>query len=134
MPDDRLSAEWMDRSWVDGTAAFPGSAGDLGPILQRSLEGLPPTTAEVEALFRAGETRSMRWPMSLTYFGSRWRRHRHLCGEPEHQLHQSLLFPLWVLRFLQGTAQSQSSREPYLMGLDEIVERAVEAWGEAPPR
>ncbi len=38
------------------------------------------------------------------------RRPRELCRHPQHQLHQHLLFPLQVLRLLQGQAQRESAR------------------------
>ena len=44
VPDDRLSAEWMDRAWVGGPAGSDlKAAGQLQPILERSREGIRPT-------------------------------------------------------------------------------------------
>ena len=51
VPMHRLSAEWADAAWVYGSApdGLTG-AGSLMPILERSLEGDPPTAAEIEEL------------------------------------------------------------------------------------
>ncbi len=39
------------------------------------------------------------------------RRHGHVCRQPQHQLHQRLLFPLPVLRLLQGQAEREPARQ-----------------------
>ena len=131
VPDARLSAEWMDRSWVDGAAEpFPASAAELEPILQRSLEGLPPTTEEIEALFRArGDQvdavahvadilRERIAGDTVTYVVNRNINYTNLC-----------YFRCGFCAFSKGPRSLNLRGEPYLMGLDEIVERAVEAWG-----
>ena len=130
VPDDRLSAEWLDRSWASGTASdFPGSARDLAPILERSLEGTPPTTAEVEALFRArgdqvdaiafvaDRLRQEAVGEVVTYVINRNINYTNLC-----------YFRCGFCAFSKGPRSLNLRGEPYLMGLDEIVERAVEAW------
>jgi 7,8-didemethyl-8-hydroxy-5-deazariboflavin synthase CofH subunit len=131
VPDDRLSAEWLDRSWMDGAAdPFPGSGGDLRPILERSLEGVPPTSAEVEALFRArgdqvdaiahvaDAIRERAVGDTVTYVVNRNINYTNLC-----------YFRCGFCAFSKGPRSLNLRGEPYLMGLDEIVERAVEAWG-----
>ncbi|HWL48689.1 MAG TPA: radical SAM protein, partial [Acidimicrobiia bacterium] len=131
VPDDRLSAEWLDRSWVDGAAdSFPASAAELGPILQRSLDGVSPTTKEIEALFRArGDQvdavayvadilRERTNGDTVTYVVNRNINYTNLC-----------YFKCGFCAFSKGPRSLNLRGEPYLMGLDEIVERAVEAWG-----
>ena len=131
VPHDRLSAEWLDRTWVDGAAdSFPGSAAELAPILERSMEGIPPSTDEVEALFRArGDQvdavayvadvlRERTNGDTVTYVVNRNINYTNLC-----------YFKCGFCAFSKGPRSLNLRGEPYLMGLDEIVERAVEAWG-----
>lgn len=130
VPASRLSAEWLDRSWTVGSApAYPSSAGDLAPILERSLAGTPPTIDELEALFRArGDQvdavahvadvlRERAVGDTVTYVVNRNINYTNLC-----------YFRCGFCAFSKGPRSLNLRGEPYLMGLDEIVERAVEAW------
>jgi FO synthase len=130
VPDDRFSSQWLDSSWVGGSAAeFPGSAGVLEPILQRSLEGVPPSIEEVETLFRArgdqvdavahvaDQLRQRAVGDVVTYVVNRNINYTNLC-----------YFRCGFCAFSKGPRSLNLRGEPYLMGLDEIVERAVEAW------
>ncbi|MGH8915613.1 MAG: 5-amino-6-(D-ribitylamino)uracil--L-tyrosine 4-hydroxyphenyl transferase CofH [Acidimicrobiia bacterium] len=130
VPRDRLSAEWLDRSWVGGApSGLPGSAGDLAPILERSLEGVLPTIGELEALFRArgdqvdaiahvaDTLRARAVGDTVTYVVNRNINYTNLC-----------YFRCGFCAFSKGPRSLNLRGEPYLMGLDEIVDRAVEAW------
>ncbi|HEU4916716.1 MAG TPA: 5-amino-6-(D-ribitylamino)uracil--L-tyrosine 4-hydroxyphenyl transferase CofH [Acidimicrobiia bacterium] len=130
VPVNRLSAEWLDRSWMVGSApAYPLSAGDLAPILERSLAGTPPKTDEIEALFRArGDQvdavaqvadilRERAVGDTVTYVVNRNINYTNLC-----------YFRCGFCAFSKGPRSLNLRGEPYLMGLDEIVERSVEAW------
>jgi FO synthase len=129
-PERRFSAEWLDRSWMEGAPPpYPGSAGELLPILERSLEGIPPTRDEIEALFRArGDQvdavahvadilRERAVGDTVTYVVNRNINYTNLC-----------YFRCGFCAFSKGPRSLNLRGEPYLMGLDEIVERAVEAW------
>jgi FO synthase len=131
VPERRLSAEWLDSGWTDGSpAAYPDSAGDLAPILERSLDGTPPTKGEIEALFRArgdqvdavahvaNVLRERAVGDTVTYVVNRNINYTNLC-----------YFRCGFCAFSKGPRSLNLRGEPYLMGLDEIVERAVEAWG-----
>jgi FO synthase len=130
VPEGRLSAEWLDRAWTDGSpAAYPDSAGDLAPILERSLDGVPPTKEELGALFRArGDQidavahvadvlRERAVGDTVTYVVNRNINYTNLC-----------YFRCGFCAFSKGPRSLNLRGEPYLMGLDEIVDRAVEAW------
>ena len=130
IPERRFSAEWLDRSWVGGSPApYPGSAGELAPILERSLQGSPPTTGEIEKLFRArGDQvdsiahvadvlRERAVGDTVTYVVNRNINYTNLC-----------YFRCGFCAFSKGPRSLNLRGEPYLMGLDEIVEKAVEAW------
>jgi FO synthase len=130
VPDERLSAEWPDRQWRGGAPRpFPASAGDLAPILQRSLEGDAPSTGEIEALFRARGDQvdavafvadALRRRVvgdTVTYVVNRNINYTNLC-----------YFRCGFCAFSKGPRSLNLRGEPYLMGLDEIVDRSVEAW------
>jgi FO synthase len=126
----RFSAEWLDRSWSEGAApAYPASAGELESILERSLEGTPPTRDEVEKLFCArGDQvdavaqvadilRERTVGDTVTYVVNRNINYTNLC-----------YFRCGFCAFSKGPRSLNLRGEPYLMGLDEITARAVEAW------
>jgi FO synthase len=130
VPVFRLSAEWIDRSWVTGVAPDGISgAGDLAPILERSLEGTRPNTAEVEALFRgrgdqvdaiafvADLLRERAVGDTVTYVVNRNINYTNLC-----------YFKCGFCAFSKGPKSLNLRGEPYLMGIEEIVGNAREAW------
>jgi FO synthase len=130
VPKRRFSAEWLDRSWSEGAApAYPASAGELASILERSLEGTPPTRDEVEKLFCArGDQvdavaqvadilRERTVGDTVTYVVNRNINYTNLC-----------YFRCGFCAFSKGPRSLNLRGEPYLMGLDEITARAVEAW------
>ncbi|MDP9495009.1 MAG: 5-amino-6-(D-ribitylamino)uracil--L-tyrosine 4-hydroxyphenyl transferase CofH [Actinomycetota bacterium] len=130
VPVFRLSAEWMDRSWVTGIAPEGISgAGSLAPILERSLEGHRPTTSEVEDLFRArgdqvdaiafvaDRLRERAVGDTVTYVVNRNINYTNLC-----------YFKCGFCAFSKGPKSLNLRGEPYLMGIEEIVGNAREAW------
>jgi FO synthase len=130
IPERRFSAEWLDRSWLAGSPRTePGSQGELGPILERSLQGTPPTREEIERLFRArGDQvdaiasvadvlREQAVGGTVTYVVNRNINYTNLC-----------YFRCGFCAFSKGPRSLNLRGEPYLMGLDEIVAKAVEAW------
>ena len=130
VPVFRLSAEWMDRSWVTGIApeGISGS-GNLRPILERSLEGNRPTKLEVEALFHArgdqvdaiafvaDRLRERAVGDTVTYVVNRNINYTNLC-----------YFKCGFCAFSKGPKSLNLRGEPYLMGIEEIVANAREAW------
>jgi FO synthase len=130
VPAHRLSSEWTDAVWVDGLAPEGlAGAGELRPILERSLEGIPPTVSEVEQLFRArGDQvdavahaadllRQRAVGDTVTYVVNRNINYTNLC-----------YFKCGFCAFSKGPKSLNLRGEPYLMGLDEIVGLAREAW------
>ncbi len=130
VPEHRFSAEWMDSSWVAGSAPEGFSAaGELAPILERSLEGRRPTTPEVEALFGArgdqvdaiayvaDRLREQAVGDTVTYVVNRNINYTNLC-----------YFKCGFCAFSKGPKSLNLRGEPYLMGIDEIVGNAREAW------
>ena len=130
MPSRRLSAEWSDSVWVEGAAPQGlAGAGDLRPILERSLEGTPPAVGEIERLFRArGDQvdavahvadvlRERAVGDTVTYVVNRNINYTNLC-----------YFKCGFCAFSKGPKSLNLRGEPYLMGLDEIVGLARVAW------
>lgn len=52
-PPGRISTQWADPAWMDAISVSPAVPADLAGILDRSLEGTPPTRPEVRRLFEA---------------------------------------------------------------------------------
>jgi len=130
VPVSRLSAEWTDTAWVEAAAPEGlAGAGNLLPILERSLEGKPPDVGEVEQLFRArGDQvdavahvadvlREGAVGDTVTYVVNRNINYTNLC-----------YFKCGFCAFSKGPKSLNLRGEPYLMGLDEIVGLAREAW------
>jgi 7,8-didemethyl-8-hydroxy-5-deazariboflavin synthase CofH subunit len=130
VPEGRLSAEWQDAVWIGGRApAGVSAAGDLVPILERSLEGTPPTVKEIELLFRArGDQvdavahvadvlRERVAGDTVTYVVNRNINYTNLC-----------YFKCGFCAFSKGPKSLNLRGDPYLMGIDDIVASAREAW------
>ena len=130
VPEHRFSAEWPDETWVDGHAPEGISgAGALAPILERSLDGHRPTVSELEQLFGArgdqidavayvaDRLRSEAVGDTVTYVVNRNINYTNLC-----------YFKCGFCAFSKGPRSLNLRGEPYLMGLDEIVGNAKEAW------
>ena len=129
VPHKRFSAEWLDAAWVGSASPDLEGAGPLRPILERSLEGSRPTVAEMEALFKArgdqvdavafvaDRIRAETVGDTVTYVVNRNINYTNLC-----------YFKCGFCAFSKGPRSLNLRGEPYLMGLDEIVARAKEAW------
>ena len=129
VPSDRISSEWLDVAWIEGSAATGlDGATDLTPILERSLDGHAPLMTEVEMLFgargdqvdaiayTADQLRQRAVGDTVTYVVNRNINYTNLC-----------YFKCGFCAFSKGPKSLNLRGEPYLMGLDEIVARASEA-------
>jgi FO synthase len=131
VPARRLSAAWGDRDWrgAEGAGVLADQPADLRAILERSLEGRPPTRDEVERLFsaRAGEVEAVARVAdalrarvagdTVTYVVNRNINYTNLC-----------YFRCGFCGFSKGPRSLNLRGEPYLLSVDEVVRRAVEAW------
>jgi FO synthase len=130
VPSRRLSAEWPDAMWVNGTPPEGlRGAGELAPMLERSLEGTPPNVTEIERLFAArGDQvdavahvadvlRQRAVGDTVTYVVNRNINYTNLC-----------YFKCGFCAFSKGPKSLNLRGDPYLMGVDEIVGNAREAW------
>lgn len=130
LPDNRFSAEFADAAWVGGESPHRlDGASDLKPILERSLAGIAPSITEVEDLFKArGDQveavsyvadvlRQQRNGDTVTYVVNRNINYTNLC-----------YFKCGFCAFSKGPRSLNLRGAPYLMGIDEIVADAKEAW------
>lgn len=130
VPPARLSAEWLDQAWVTGSPPTRlAGAGSLIGILERSLAGQRPDVGELERLFRArGDQvdaiayvadvlRSRAVGETVSYVVNRNINYTNLC-----------YFKCGFCAFSKGPKSLNLRGAPYLMGLDEIVGKAREAW------
>jgi FO synthase len=129
VPPQRLSAEWADAAWIDtaGPSQLAG-AGDLRPVLERSLAGTVPTTDELVGLFRArgDQLEAIAWTADqlrrraagddVTYVVNRNINYTNMC-----------YFRCGFCAFSKGPRSLNLRGDPYLMGIPEIVDRAREA-------
>jgi FO synthase len=131
IPAGRISAEWADQAWLEGTPTPVRSRprSELRSILDRSLEGTPPTRAEIEVLFRArgdevdaiaeaaDELRERACGETVTYVVNRNINYTNLC-----------FFKCGFCAFSKGPRSLNLRGDPYLMTVPQVVERSVEAW------
>lgn len=129
VPPHRLSAVWSDAVWV-GTRAPEGldGAGSLRSVLEASLTGTPPNVPEVERLFgargeqvdavawAADQLRQQRVGDTVTYVINRNINYTNQC-----------YFRCGFCAFSKGPRSLNLRGEPYLMTIDEVVARTVEA-------
>jgi FO synthase len=131
VPSRRLSAGWDDAGWRAGEDA--GELGrqppDLRRILEASLEGRPPSRDGVERLFRAhgAEVEAVARVADalrervcgdvVTYVINRNINYTNLC-----------YFRCGFCGFSKGPKSLNLRGEPYLLGVEEVVRRAEEAW------
>ena len=130
VPAARFSAQWPDSMWVgsDGPPELEG-AGDLRPVLERSLAGVAPTVAEIEMLFgaRGDRVEAVAWAADrlrrravgdqVTYVINRNINYTNMC-----------YFRCGFCAFSKGPRSLNLRGDPYLMSIADIVGRAREAW------
>jgi 7,8-didemethyl-8-hydroxy-5-deazariboflavin synthase CofH subunit len=130
LPSGRFSAEWADAAWVEGRAPDQlEGAGELRPILERSLAGSPPTVDELERLFaaRGDQIDAVAWTADalrgrvagdeVSYVVNRNINYTNMC-----------YFRCGFCAFSKGPRSLNLRGDPYLMGIPEIVEWSREAW------
>jgi len=126
----RISAAWPDDAWTDAERA---SAGDASPaiaaILRSALDGKAPSRDEVELLFGAhgsdveaiadvADTLRRRIVGDdVTFIVNRNINYTNQC-----------YFKCGFCAFSKGPRSLDLRGEPYLMSIDEIVDRSQEAW------
>ncbi|MBU1494911.1 MAG: 5-amino-6-(D-ribitylamino)uracil--L-tyrosine 4-hydroxyphenyl transferase CofH, partial [Actinobacteria bacterium] len=127
-PPGRFSAQWTDPAWTSATASATEPAADLAGILDRSLEGTPPTRAEVRRLFesRGAEVEAIAGVADVlrrrangdvvTYVVNRNINYTNQC-----------YFRCGFCAFSKGPRSLDLRGDPYLLEVHEVAARAREA-------
>jgi 7,8-didemethyl-8-hydroxy-5-deazariboflavin synthase CofH subunit len=129
-PNARISAAWPDDTWREGApTTIDGAASEIASILDAALAGEAPTRDEVEVLFRAhgGDVEaiadvadSLRRQIvgdDVTFIVNRNINYTNQC-----------YFKCGFCAFSKGPRSLDLRGEPYLMSIDEVVDRSEEAW------
>lgn len=131
VPDARFSAEWSDDAWTGRPASADTgrSRAEIVGILARSLDGQPPTETEVALLFTArgpevdaiaavaDELRERECGETVSYVINRNINYTNQC-----------YFRCGFCGFSRGPKSLEFRDDPYLLSIDNIVDRSKEAW------
>jgi len=126
---NRISAAWPDALWTDGSWSGIGSASPpVRQIIDRSLQGTPPSVDEIALLFAArGDDvdaiaaaadllRQDRVGETVTYVVNRNINYTNVC-----------YFRCGFCAFSKGPRSLNLRGDPYLMSIEEVVNRTLEA-------
>jgi 7,8-didemethyl-8-hydroxy-5-deazariboflavin synthase CofH subunit len=129
-PDARISAAWPDGTWTEGAGgSIDAATPEVGAILEAALAGRPPSRDEVEVLFRchgadveavadvADTLRRRIVGDDVTFVVNRNINYTNQC-----------YFKCGFCAFSKGPRSLDLRGKPYLMSIDEIVDRSEEAW------
>ncbi|GMQ98605.1 MAG: hypothetical protein BMS9Abin17_1125 [Acidimicrobiia bacterium] len=128
--ETRMSAAWADAAWRqrDGSQ-FPDSSDTIAAILERAIRGDAPTRDEIEVLFAAHGSdveaiadaadtiRKNIVGDDVTFVVNRNINYTNQC-----------YFKCGFCAFSKGPRSLDLRGEPYLLSIDEVVERSQEAW------
>ncbi|MCL1593045.1 MAG: 5-amino-6-(D-ribitylamino)uracil--L-tyrosine 4-hydroxyphenyl transferase CofH [Actinomycetia bacterium] len=126
----RVSAAWPDQAWRDGEPAqFMDASGTIVGILERAINGDAPSLDEIEALFAAhGADVEAIADAADTI-------RRHVVGDDvtfvvnrNINYTNQCYFKCGFCAFSKGPRSLDLRGEPYLMTIDEVVDRSREAW------
>jgi 7,8-didemethyl-8-hydroxy-5-deazariboflavin synthase CofH subunit len=129
-PESRLSTAWRDAAWNERERAVSGDASEsIKPILERALDGVAPTRDEVETLFSAfgadveaiadvaDQLRERIVGDDVTFIVNRNINYTNQC-----------YFKCGFCAFSKGPRSLDLRETPYLMSIDDVVDRSQEAW------
>ena len=129
-PEYRLSAAWADDAWrFASPATHEDASPDIAPILDRALAGIAPTVREIEELFGAHGAdveaiadvadvlRTRAVGDNVTFVVNRNINYTNQC-----------YFKCGFCAFSKGPRSLDLRGEPYLLSIDEVVDRSEEAW------
>jgi FO synthase len=129
-PETRISTAWRDAAWNEGERAMVVEASEpIKPILERALDGVAPTRDEVEILFSAfgadveaiadaaDRLRERIVGDDVTFIVNRNINYTNQC-----------YFKCGFCAFSKGPRSLDLRETPYLMSIDDVVDRSQEAW------
>ena len=129
-PTNRLSAQWTDALWVDGSAPPElEGAGSLRPILERSLEGVRPRHRELVELFsaRGNQVDAIAWVADWLRSGAVGETVTYVINRNINYTNQCY-FRCGFCAFSKGPRSLNLREDPYLIPVEGIVGLAEEAW------
>lgn len=128
--ETRMSVAWPDAAWRGSEGArHPESSDTVAPILERALAGIAPTRDEIEVLFSArgsdveaiadvaDRIRQDIVGDEVTFVVNRNINYTNQC-----------YFKCGFCAFSKGPRSLDLRGDPYLLSIDEVVERSQEAW------
>jgi FO synthase len=128
--ETRISTAWRDAAWIEaGPASWGDASASIKPILVRALEGIAPTKSEVELLFGAfgsdveaiadvaDRLRERVVGDDVTFIVNRNINYTNQC-----------YFKCGFCAFSKGPRSLDLRETPYLMSIEDVVERSREAW------
>ena len=128
--ESRISTAWRDTAWLgDKRTTFADASDLVGPILERALDDVAPTRDEIEILFGAYGAdveaiadiadilRERIVGDDVTFIVNRNINYTNQC-----------YFKCGFCAFSKGPRSLDLRETPYLMTIDEVVERSQEAW------
>jgi FO synthase len=131
VPARRFSAQWPDAGWQEADFELHLAALDpgLASILERSIDGTPPSRDEVERLFRArgDEVDAIATVADQLRRRSNGDRVTYVVNRNINYTNQCY-FRCGFCAFSKGPRSLNLREDPYLMTVPQVVERAVEAW------
>ncbi len=129
-PDTRVSTAWGDDAWTfGGRATVEDASTSVRRILDAALAGTPPERDEVELLFRAHGTDVE----AIADAADRLRR-RIVGDDVTFVVNRNInytnqcYFKCGFCAFSKGPRSLDLKETPYLMSIDEVVDRSEEAW------
>ena len=130
VPARRLSAEWRDAAWTEGEAAagLDGVSPAFAAVLERSLEGRPPTRDETELLFtaRGREVEAVAWVADVLRERAVGDRVTYVVNLNINYTNQCY-FRCGFCGFSRGPKSAGFKDDPYVLETHEVVHRSVEA-------
>lgn len=129
-PEHRISAAWTDEMWRHRSAATVDDASPrIAGILSRALDGDAPTVREIEDLFRATGT-----DVEAIADAADILRQRIVGDDVTFVVNRNInytnqcYFKCGFCAFSKGPRSLDLRGEPYLLSIEEVVQRSEEAW------
>ena len=129
-PATRISAAWSDEGWLQGrSATYEDASPPIRAILDAALGGTPPATADVELLFSAhgADVEAIADAADIL--------RRQIVGDDVSfvvnrniNYTNQCYFKCGFCAFSKGPRSLDLRGEPYLMSIEDVVERSAEAW------
>ena len=129
-PPTRFSAQWTDDAWATATPGQGSAVGEeVGAILNRSLDGQPPTREEVRRLFeaRGSEVDAVAAAADILRERTNGDEVSFIVNRNINYTNQCT-YKCGFCAFSKGPRSLDLREDPYLLSVPQVVERTVDAW------